>query len=841
MTSIYGSGASSPPIAFAGLASGLNTTSIIQALMQINSQPLVDLQQQQQLLSGKVADYQMINSQLQALQQAGDALAQPSTWTQALAASSSNSATATGSVGSGSLGGSVTFVVNQLAQGNTLFSAGSVAATSDVVTSASALLLATGGNQLGLGSLTTSGLTLGSHAIKVTQASAAAQTVGTTAIAASSASPVTISSTNNTISLNLNGTATTYTLASGTYTSPTQLAAAVQTALGSAFTASVNSSGMLQVATTQQGSAATLQITSGSANSALGLTAMTSATTGTNGVISVDGTATTITSIAANGSTTVSLASGTGGSVSAQLLGGGLTVGSLTATNVSTGNGSLASVVSAINAAGAGITASSVQTGTSAYALSLSSTTTGVVSDLNVNTSAFSSSSLGALATTTAGQDAVIAIGGASGQQVSSASNQVTGLLPGLTVNLLQTTPTGGGTTTITVAPSANAVAGQVQSLVTAANNVLSTIASDTAYNVSTKQAGPLNGDIGLSTLMSQIEGMVAQAVGSSTIGSGGSTAGLSLTTKGQIAFNQQAFTTAFNVNPTAVAAMFQQGGTFTPASSSYAGQVALAGAADPSLAGNYAVVVSQSASQATKSGTVSYASGTSTVAGAENVAVTMNGKTASYGVTAGESLQSIAQGLDSAFAGASLGLSAQVVTNASGASVLQVTSANYGSAQKFSVATSGTTGQLGIATTGVSGTDVAGTINGVAATGLGQVLSAPVTDPTLAGLALQVSATGVTTSTTLGTFHYTPGLAQQLATLGMQTTAPVSGMITSTIQGLQASSTSLGTQIVSAQSLLNQQQAQLTQEYNNLEVQMSTLKSTGAFVSSTLNNLPPP
>ena len=107
---------------------------------------------------------------------------------------------------------------------------------------------------------------------------------------------------------------------------------------------------------------------------------------------------------------------------------------------------------------------------------------------------------------------------------------------------------------------------------------------------------------------------------------------------------------------------------------------------------------------------------------------MTSGASSASYGITAGESLSQVASGLDSAFAQAGLNLSAQVVSNGSTSS-LQITSADYGSQNSFSVASSGAD-ELGLVGATFVGTDVAGTINGVAGTGDGQVLAAPTAGP---------------------------------------------------------------------------------------------------------------
>ena len=169
---------------------------------------------------------------------------------------------------------------------------------------------------------------------------------------------------------------------------------------------------------------------------------------------------------------------------------------------------------------------------------------------------------------------------------------------------------------TVTVSPDGQAAASLVQSFVTAANTVLQTISTDTAYDKTTNTAGTLNGDFALESLGQQILATVGQAIGTSSAadpGTAGSAAGLSIDAKtGQINFDSSTFASDYTKNPSAVAQLFTQGGTFTPGSASPAGtgDVSLVYASDNSEPGSYAVVVSQSATQADDTGTASFASG---------------------------------------------------------------------------------------------------------------------------------------------------------------------------------------------------------------------------------------
>jgi flagellar hook-associated protein 2 len=817
----------STPVSFGGLESGLDTSAIISAEMEVYEQPLNALETQQTALNTQISDYQAINSQLLTLQQSADALASPAAYDEAFSASSSNAAVATGTITSGSAAGSVTLAVDQLATGSTQISQGTVAATDDVVASGS-ILVGSGGSALGLASFTAgSGLSVGAHSISVTQASAGATVAAGTPLAAST----TISSANDEIDVNVNGAPVSVTIASGTYT-PTQLAQAIGQGSGGTLSATVTSAGLLAIATTQQGTSASLQVTGGSALAPLGLSTG-STVYGTDGQIDVDGTTTAVNDIPGSGTTQVTLDSGVGGTITASLS-GPLNVGTMTAQNISVGDGSLASVVAGINQADAGVTATALQVGTNEYALEVTSNGTGTAGAATIDTQAFSASSLGALQTTTAAQNAIVSIGGAGGFQVTSSTNTVTGLLPGVSVDLGQVSST---PVTITVSPDGSQVVSQVSALVSAANQVLSSISTDTAYNEQTNTAGPLNGQTSLNELAQQVLSIVGVAVGASGSGSDGTageSAGLAITSSGTITFNQSAFEAAYDKNPTAVQAMFTEGGTFSPSSSTYGGQVSVAGATNNTTPGNYAVTVSQSAAQAVDVGSTTFAAGTSTVGAAESYTVTSGSESATYAVSAGESVADVISGINGALAAAGIDVSASL-SGAPGAYGVELSSAEYGSAATFGVTASGSD-ELGLTTAGstYTGTDVAGTIDGQPATGSGQILSLSDASDSADGLVLQITTPGITSPTSLGTVDYRPGMAQGLANLAEQATITQGGQISDTISGLKNTLTNVTGSIALQQQLVSTQQATLTSEFTHLEETLAQLSSESQFLTDT-------
>ncbi len=823
---------SGAPVSFGGVVSGMNTQSIINALMVAYQQPQTNIANQISQINSNITDYQTIQNDLTSLQSAADSINQTYLWDQTSVASS-NSSIATASAAPGTPSGTVSFTVNQLAQGNVLMSNTPVSSTNAIVASGP-LLLAEGAASLGFASLGAgSGLTVGSHSVAVTSALSGATISGTPV-----ASTTTITTgSNDTFSATINGTAKSFTLAAGTYTQ-SQLASALQSASGGLLNVAAGSNGGLTVSTASLGSSSSLAITGGTALSALGLTANATAVNGTAGSITVDGTVNTVDNVAAGSA--VTLNSGTGGTITTTVGTTGFSTGSFTANYLNVNSGSLSDVANAINGASIGITASAVNLGSNQYVLELSSGTTGTQSQISVDTSALSSS-LGGLKQVAAAQDAQIQIGGSGGYTVSSQTNQITGVMQGLTINLVSAQASGSQPVTLSLSPDAQAMASSVSTMVKAANQVLGDINTYAGYNATTAVAGPLMADPNMQLLTQQVLATVASAVG----GTGGSlnsaSVGLNVTKDGMLTFDANAFMTAYQQNPTQVSQMFSQGGAFSPSSSSYGGSVSFLFANDGAVPGTYAVSVSQSATQAADKGSV-LASGNITAA--EQLTVASGGVSGTYSATAGESLSNIASGLNSIFASNGMNVLASVATSSSG-SQLVINSGTYGSAASFSVTSNNVgSGQTGLATTAntassFSGTDVAGTINGVAATGTGQVLMAPQSDPKLAGMALLVTATGISSTTNMGTISYTPGIAGGLASAANGGSNPVSGSMTSTIGNLNQQIQSLQFQYNSYTPMIQAEQTLLQQEYSNVEVQLGSLQSQSNWLSAQLSKLP--
>jgi len=793
-----------------GLASGLNDSQIISDLVAAQRASEEDpVNALIAAANAQLLSYSQIEVDTTTLQSAAQALSSPSAW-QALTATSSNPNAVTVSAGIGTSTGNLTFTVDALAAAGSVRSASTFTSTAAPVTANATILLATGAQAVGFSTLASDpALPLGSHTITVTQASAGAHKAGTGALNTST----TIDGTNDTLQLSIDGNPLTLTLAHGTYTA-SQLAAAVQTAAtaaGAPLTASVDATtGALQLATTEEGSVATLQVTGGDALTALNLSTDATALTGTDGQVQVDGgAAQTITDVTAGQTVTLNAPTGT---ISA-VFSGGLRTGSLTASNISTGDGSLGTVVDNINSANAGVLASAVQVGTNQYRLQLTSSTTGALHDLNIAASDFNAST-GGLVSATAAADAQLTIGTGPGAfTVTSASNVVSGLLAGATLTLVGVTGTA-GPVTVSTAHDAQGLATKVQTLVDAANALHQTITSVTAYDATTNTAQPLTGDFATLELGNSLATAMEDAVsGASPVSP--DLAGVTEDQYGNFSFSQSTFLAAYNSAPNGMAALFTQGG------SSANPNLTFISAADATQGGAYDVNVTQAATQASSNGL----NGTWPTGTASTIAVGVGTNRITYQITPTATQADVVAGLNSAFANAGLALGATV----SGTGI-QINSVGYGHNSTFDIAWDGTTFST------VTGTDVAGTINGVTATGNGQQLMVPLSTPGSGGLALNIAGTA---TGDLGTFTYEPGIAQRVSTAITAATDPVTGSITTSQNDLNTQIQTFNQEISDMENQISQYQTNLQNEYTNMESVIAGLKATGSTLTSALAGLP--
>ena len=501
-------------------------------------------------------------------------------------------------------------------------------------------------------------------------------------------------------------------------------------------------------------------------------------------------------------------------------------VGSGAVTNVAIGssNNTLDGIASAINTANAGVNAAVVYDGTG-YRLTLTGTGTGASSAFSVTTSgatgslanlSYSSGSSG-MTLSQAAQNAGVSINGLA---VTSASNTISGAIPGVSLNLLQAS----GSTTLQVSASNSAFVGAVQSFTTAFNQTMGTINQLTAYNAQAGSGGPLLGDASVQGLRTQLLNLISgQGVGvasGSAYNSLGSV-GLGLTSSGTISLNTSTLSTALNSDFNSVAGLFGQVGSTSNANVQYVG------AGSSTQAGTYALNVSQAATQATVSG--SAAVPTSGIAQNESLTISSGSSSVVVSLASGSSLATIVNTINDTLQQS--GVTGLTASNQNG--YLEIQSNAYGSAQSFSVVSNVAAGAsgtgIGTSSLAASGTDVVGTVNAEATSGVGQNLT--VTGPGNA-LGLQLQVMGSTTGN-LGTVTVSQGLYQQMNSLLTQALNSQNGFVAAAQNGIASSINGLSAQITTLQQSASNQTSLLTQQFAAMQSQLSQLQSIGQYLNA--------
>ena len=411
---------------------------------------------------------------------------------------------------------------------------------------------------------------------------------------------------------------------------------------------------------------------------------------------------------------------------------------------------SLAGIRDAINGAKIGVNATIVNDGSALpNRLVLTDTSTGKTSSIKISVAGDAALSTllahdpgaapagQALSETVTAQNAEFKVDGLS---VSKASNTVTDVIQGVTLNLAKTNA--GSTTSIAVARDTSSVIGAVGQFVYAYNQINQTLKDSSTYNASTKQAAILNGDASVRTLQTQIRAVLnAPVAGGASAYTVLSHVGVTMQKDGTLAVDNAKLQSAMDSNFNDVAGLFAAVGKTGDSLVSYGGSSA------NTKPGAYAVNLTQLAGQASTTGssvvaagptqgdtTASAAAGLTIDATNNTLNVSLDGVSAT--VTLGSAVYADANALatevqtriNAAFGGQ--------VTVAQTAGVLKITSNSTGAASSVSV--TGGNGKTNLL--GASPTVTAGSATSI---------TAGVNDT------LQVLLDGVTSTVTLAAGRY--------------------------------------------------------------------------------------
>jgi flagellar hook-associated protein 2 len=219
------------------------------------------------------------------------------------------------------------------------------------------------------------------------------------------------------------------------------------------------------------------------------------------------------------------------------------------ATTITTGSGvnTLTDLEKAINTAGLGVTASII-TDASGSRLAITSNTSGSAGSFTVSSSG---GSFG-FAQAEAGGNASITVNGIG---ISSASNTVTGVLPGVTLNLQSASP--GTEVTLAVTPDTSQASTAINQFVTDYNTLITAVNTQFTDTAGSGQ-GVLAEDPTVQSLQSELLGALGYTATSGSTLTSLASMGISVNTNGTLTVDSGALNSALSNNFTVVQNFFQ-------------------------------------------------------------------------------------------------------------------------------------------------------------------------------------------------------------------------------------------------------------------------------------------
>lgn len=250
--------------------------------------------------------------------------------------------------------------------------------------------------------------------------------------------------------------------------------------------------------------------------------------------------------------TTASWTSGTFASSSTDLPAGSFTItagSGSTATITTDGSETLSDAVQQINNDNLGVTAS-VVTDTSGSRIAIAANSSGSASNFSIS----GSTGFGFTQAVT-GNNASLTV---DGIDISSASNTVTGAIPGLTLNLLSVSS---GQVSLGVAPDTTQATQAINQFVTDYNTAISDVNAQFAFSGSTNSEGPLASDTTVLNLQNDLLGALdytySPTSGTTTV-SNLSSLGITVNNDGTLSVDSSALQSALSNNFNDVQTFFQ-------------------------------------------------------------------------------------------------------------------------------------------------------------------------------------------------------------------------------------------------------------------------------------------
>ena len=507
-------------------------------------------------------------------------------------------------------------------------------------------------------------------------------------------------------------------------------------------------------------------------------------------------------------------------------------------------NNTLQGLADEINEAGIGVSAGVIDTG-SGFRLVLSSEETGEANAISVSVTDDDGNNDDAaglsqfvfndttqnMQETIAAKDARVEI---NGIEITRSTNSFTDVIDGLSFEAKAE----GVTSTIKVEQDFGAVADRVGAFVEKFNALQTTIKGLSGFNAETGQGGILSGDTTIRSIQAQLRNVLGRVVPGLENASIRTLADVGITTDyetGGLSFDRAKFEEQLKKNPDDVTALFAEQGRTASA------DVEFLGSGSGTTRGNYAINITQAATQGGVLGDSALADGVVidgtndeiefTVDGSTNFTIQLSQQTYA---SAADLVAEIQSQIDSNSALNAAGQSVRVGLDSNG--VLQFTSGAFGSNSNVSILSVENGAALGLsAKTGTLGKDVAGTVNGQEATGDGRVLTV-----TGAGGAkgMQLQVAGYKDGD-LGRVNFIEGIGEQAVNL-VTDIVGADGILDAKTDSLSRDLERIQEERIRLEDRIASYRERLVSQFTAADSLISQLNSTGDYLTQQLAALAP-
>lgn len=499
-------------------------------------------------------------------------------------------------------------------------------------------------------------------------------------------------------------------------------------------------------------------------------------------------------------------------------------------------NNSLAGIRDAINKAAIGVTANIVNDGSGTpYRLTLTNDKTGANTSMKISVADTApDTGLSALlnhdpagtqgmSENATAKDALFSVDGIA---VTKPTNSPSDVIQGVTLNLLKESTTG---TTITVTRDTATVKESINAFVKAYNEISNNMRDAMAYDSASKTAALLNGEASVRNMQTQVRSVLATPVaGGATVLSTLAQAGVTMQKDGTLLVDSAKLDKAIANSFDDLGGLFAAVGKTTDSSVTYKG---VSSATKP---GAYAVNITAMATQGNT--TATGAAGLTIDATNDEFDIAINGVTATITLAQKTyaSAAELAAEMQTKINSSSVvtGAASSVLVTESGG-VLKVTSNRFGSDSTVSITEKGAAVLMFNPAATTAGTNVAGTINGIAASGSGQMLTGSSSDDS-AGLRLDITGGGIGPR---GNVTYSKGYAAQFDEL-MTSLLGDDGPLNSRTKGINESIKSLNKTREEMNLRLATVEKRYRAQFTALDMALASMQSTSNYLNQQLASI---